>query len=187
MQLKKVFVGLGVVVLLLSGIFVFQRWQQFEIKRKNEALRVALVEIRESLSQKKIFVEKFCPIEIQAENEKEKKEFFRKTKSFVKSVPRRNGWPSTASINANNLIAGEDCSATQITSSSMAKIFERQLPSNPWGFNKGNMVYECLREACDRSLLLNCSGLPLDSESDGWCYNPTSGEIWGNSKESLNF
>lgn len=94
-------------------------------------------------------------------------------------------FPSLASLNANNLVTGLDCTALQIPVVPEQKLLSGPtLPANPWGPAQSNAVTACVGAGtgCNQTDATACDGAAyVPATSDGWCYNPATGEIWANS------
>ncbi|MCM2282522.1 MAG: type II secretion system GspH family protein [Bdellovibrionaceae bacterium] len=97
-------------------------------------------------------------------------------------------WPTTAALTANDITtAGGNCTAVQVANAADRRIVaDTLMPENPWGPNQARTVTECVGAAgCDPTDATDCLGAAYDPNvTDGWCYNPTSGQIWANSANS---
>jgi prepilin-type N-terminal cleavage/methylation domain-containing protein len=97
-------------------------------------------------------------------------------------------FPSVAALNANTLI-GNGCTAAQITVAAEGRIVGTQnMPENPWGpggAGISNQVTACTPgPGCDPADATACDGNAYTAASDGWCYNPATGDIWPNTANS---
>ena len=94
-------------------------------------------------------------------------------------------FPSAASVNANSMVTGGDCTAVQVPNTSEAQLVASPtVPGNPWGPNQAKTVVACTGAGCSHSGT-DCAGAAyVAATSDGWCYNPSNGEIWPNSNNS---
>ena len=93
-------------------------------------------------------------------------------------------WPSIASVTANSVITGGDCTALQVVNSDEAKfVSESTMPGNPWGVAKSTTVVACSGAGCNNAGT-DCAGAAYTAASDGWCYKPATGEFWANSNNS---
>ncbi len=117
-------------------------------------------------------------------------------------------WPPVESLNNNNVTIGPGgagiaggalCDLAQVPNAADRKFVGGSgLPVNPWGGSVGgpsSTVYDCVASgggtggspgpavgACLVSAKKDCSnGGALAKISDGWCYDPTVGDIWPNS------
>ncbi|OFZ18223.1 MAG: hypothetical protein A2Z20_11915 [Bdellovibrionales bacterium RBG_16_40_8] len=97
-------------------------------------------------------------------------------------------FPSAASINANDITTGAtpDCNPTLVSLAERKFVPGLNLPQNPWGPNKSNVVTQCSGAGgCSQADgVTACDDGGYGPTSDGWCYNPASGEIWANSRNN---
>ncbi len=96
-------------------------------------------------------------------------------------------WPALASLNANDIVTGGDCTAGQAPADQRKIVADIELPANPWGLSgTSNTVISCVATGCARNGADACGGGAYDSlVDDGWCYNPTTGDVWANSNNSI--
>ena len=93
-------------------------------------------------------------------------------------------FPKLASLSANNVITGGDCTALQVVNAAEAKVVASvNLPGNPWGAANSSTISACSGAGCSHSGT-DCSGAAYTAATDGWCYNTATGEIWASSNNS---
>jgi prepilin-type N-terminal cleavage/methylation domain-containing protein len=96
-----------------------------------------------------------------------------------------DSWPALASLTANDVVTGGDCTAVQVVSAADRKVVSSPLlPVNAWGPNGGtNTVVACAGAGtgCNQTDATDCAGAAYTAASDGWCYDPATGQIWANS------
>ena len=98
----------------------------------------------------------------------------------------KNSYPVLASVSANSVVTGADCTAVQVPAGD-EKILSGYdtMPTNPWGISSTVTACNLVAGGCDRTLKKKCDGsAAMDATTDGWCYNPATGDIWANSAKS---
>jgi prepilin-type N-terminal cleavage/methylation domain-containing protein len=87
-------------------------------------------------------------------------------------------WPPTADLAANSIITSA-CTGGQVISAAERKfITDTALPIMPWG--TVNSVVDCSvgdgggAGSCTRAL----NGCDTGGDTNKWCYNPATGDIW---------
>jgi len=113
-------------------------------------------------------------------------------------------FPSTGSINMNHITASTfgtfsqgtttPCSsATEVTNEVDQLFVSAGIPVNPWSSDintdqdNSRLVEECQAAGCaipSARAAQRCDGNPYVGTENGWCYNPTTGEIWANTRRN---
>ncbi len=96
-------------------------------------------------------------------------------------------WPAVASLNANDIVTGGDCTDSQAPAEQRKIVADLELPANPWGVTgTSNTVVVCAATGCARNGTDACDGTAYDAPTDdGWCYDPATGNVWANSNNSV--
>jgi len=90
--------------------------------------------------------------------------------------------PPLANLSANDITNGASpCTTSQVTNQQDRSFVAGSIPANPWGSAQSNVISTSALTTSAQRATGNCAGGARAAADDGWCYNPTTGEIWANS------
>ena len=93
--------------------------------------------------------------------------------------------PPLANLVANDITTGSSpCTTTQVANSQDRAFVSGSIPANPWGSAQSNAISTSALTTSAQRATGNCAGTARAAADDGWCYNPTTGEIWANSSRN---
>ena len=78
-------------------------------------------------------------------------------------------WPSLASVSANSVISGSQCTSSQVTSPEDKIVDSASFPQNP---------ISNLATVTANTNNAGCTGISSGTTNAGWFYNSSTGEFW---------
>jgi prepilin-type N-terminal cleavage/methylation domain-containing protein len=150
-------------VVLLIGVLVtmaISQFTNFTKEAKNNSLKASLKVVRNGIATQNAQMRLRCGV-------------------------TGSTWPPVANLNANDITSGATpCTTVQVPNASdRAFVSGSSLPENPWGPATGNTFVACVAPGCALATrgTNNCVGAARSNADDGWCYDPSTGEVWANS------
>jgi prepilin-type N-terminal cleavage/methylation domain-containing protein len=152
-------------VILLVGILAavaIPQFLDFQTEAKNASVQNALGALRSSIAHQK-------------------------GQMIMRCGANASAWPSSASLIANDITSGGDCTAGQVPAADQRNFVAGGFPANKWGKNPDDKTIAACAgagcttpgQACDGSALMVAG-----DNNSGWCYDASTGKIWANSNNN---